>query len=115
MANAAAASAFLLSLGITHAANADTAMTAGVLMERMKPADRYIYVSGMIEGLAYARFLRDSATNGSKDERGMKCIYDWFYEGGDTAQDSIEAAFRLYADYSPSVVAWAMIKKECGE
>lgn len=92
-----------------------TDMTAGVIMERMSASERFIYVSGMIEGLAYSRFLRDSAAAGSKDERGMKCIYDWFYEGDDSIQQSIDSAFRTYADYSPSVVVWAMVKRECGE
>jgi hypothetical protein len=100
-------------LGI-HPASA-TDMTAGLILEQMQPRERFTYVAGMIEGIAYARFRKDSAAAGSKDERGMSCIYDWYYEGGDSVQTTIDAAFRKYADYAPSVVVWALIKKECGE
>ena len=96
-------------------AAADTPMTAGVIMEKMKAGERALYVVGLIDGLAYARFRKDSAAAGSKVESGMACIYDWFYKDGVSAMDRIEAAFRSYSTQFPSVVMAAILKKECGE
>lgn len=96
-------------------AYADTPMTAGVIMDKMKAGERAVYVVGMLDGLAYARFRKDSAAAGSKVETGMTCIYNWFYKDSTAAMDRIEAAFRNYAEQMPSVVVAAILKKECGE
>lgn len=100
------AAILLLTLGIVPQAQARD-FTAGVVMEEMDAADRFTYVAGVIEGLAYARFAAD----GQKPE-GMVCIYDWFYESGD-AMTKIEATFIKYGTYLPGAVLAAMLKKRC--
>ncbi|MCP8896358.1 hypothetical protein KYK29_15630 [Shinella daejeonensis] len=111
----AASAAFLLALGIAAPANADTAMTAGTLMEKLPTRERSTYIMGLVEGLAYARFQKDSAKLGSKDSEGMNCIYGFFYGDSMKALDRIEAAFKKYSDHFPAVVLTAIVKKECGE
>lgn len=90
-------------------------MTAGAVMTRMEAKERFSYVYGIVEGLAYARFRKDSLASGNKDEAGMKCIYDWFFPTKESLISDVEAAFRKYPDHIPPVIVAAMVKKECGE
>lgn len=87
-----------------------TDFTAGIVATEMKVGDRYPFMAGIIEGLAYARYARD----GNKDTQGMRCIYDWFYENKERPHE-ILATFRRFADYTPAAVVGAMLVKECGE
>ena len=83
-------------------------MTAGVIMEKMPQAERFPFVAGLVEGLAYARYARDS-----KQTKGMKCIYDWFYGKQDRIQD-VYQAFNRFKDHMPGAIVAAMVAKECG-
>lgn len=85
-----------------------TDFTAGIVMEKMKPDERVLYLSGVVEGLAYARYAKDG-----KNTDGMKCIYDWFYERDGTVS-KIYSAFERFSDYLPGAVVAAMVEKECG-
>ena len=85
-----------------------TDFTAGVVMEKMDGKERHTYLAGVIEGLAYSRYVKD----GKKTE-GMKCIYDWFYKKNGT-HEKIYSAFRRFNDYLPGAVVAAMVEKECG-
>ncbi len=82
-------------------------------MNKMKSEERFPYIAGVVEGLAYARYVRD----GKKTE-GMKCIYDWFYKGKDGKSSSdnitlIYAAFGKYPDYTPAAIVGALADKAC--
>jgi len=101
---------FALSLGVSAHANADTPMTAGVVMEKMNSRERFFHISGIVDGFAYARFVKDN-----RREDGMKCIYDWFYGGSGSTALKIEDAFEKYREYPPSVIVWTLLKKQCGE
>lgn len=83
-------------------------MTAGSIMERMGAEERNAYLSGVIEGLAYARYAKDG-----KQTDGMACIYEWFYQAEGTRR-KIHQAFERFADYTPGAVLAAMVEKECG-
>jgi len=95
----------------SHATN----MTAGVVLEKMDAKELFAYVYGIVDGMAYARFRKDSLVAGSKQEAGMKCIYDWFFEGETDTFVKVEAAFRQNAQHVPPVIIATMIKIECGE
>ena len=84
-----------------------TDFTAGVAMEKMDGKLRLHYLSGVIEGLAYSRYMKDG-----KKVDGMKCIYQWFYKDG--TPEKIESAFRRLQNYLPGAVVAAMVEKECG-
>lgn len=111
-----AVSGALTALAITAGAPAKAEdFTAGIVMEKMKPDERFTFLSGVIEGLAYARYVKDGKTTD-----GMGCIYDWFYSEGDFADqsteaiDQIELAFLKYKDYTPGALVGALIIKRCG-
>ncbi len=76
-------------------------------MEKMAPQDRVPYISGVVEGLAYARYLRDE-----KQTAGMKCIFDWYQKGKDTI-DVIYTAFGKYPDYPPAAIIDVLSRKAC--
>lgn len=78
-------------------------------MEKMTAVERAAYLAGVIEGLAYARYEAEGKVTGG----GMRCIYQWFYQGDDTLR-KIHAAFERFKDYTPGAVIAAMIKRECG-
>lgn len=100
--------ALALPLATLPAGAGATDFTAGVVMEKMDTKQRFSFVAGVVEGLAYARYAKDG-----KQTNGMKCIYDWFYEKDDTTQ-KIYAAFDRFKDYLPGAVIAALVEKECG-
>ncbi|MCR5858278.1 hypothetical protein [Mesorhizobium sp. J428] len=89
-------------------------LTAGDILKEMPANEFVVYVAGMVEGFAYARFRKDSIEAGRTVETGMRCIRD-FYLTNPKIILMIEDAFRLHAQHAPSVVLAAMLKKECGE
>jgi hypothetical protein len=93
--------------GCATPANA-TDFTAGVVMEKMTADQRYSFLAGIIEGLAYARFASDG-----KETSGMKCIYGWFYDDPKVT-DLIYAAFKKFPDYTPGAVVAVLAKRKCG-
>lgn len=109
----AAITASIISLATGAQATA-TDLTAGVILKEMPSKEFVAYVTGMVEGMAYGRFRKDTLAAGQKVETGMQCIRDWFHGDAKTIL-AVEDAFRKYADYTPWVVLGAMVKKECGE
>ncbi|WP_186388786.1 hypothetical protein [Stappia sp. TSB10P1A] len=104
---------FFLATGV-HPSYA-TNMTAGVVMEKMPARERAAFVMGIVEGLAYARFRKDTIAAGSKDERGMTCIYDWFYKDTAVSFARVDAVFRQHTGHFPSTLLAVMVKEACGE
>lgn len=82
--------------------------TAGVVVTKMAEADRYPFMAGIIEGLAYARYKKDG-----DQTSGMKCIYDWFYETKSRPQEVLDT-FKRFPDYTAGAVLAAMTERECG-
>ena len=101
-------------IGLSQQAKA-TDFTAGVLMEKMNANDRVPYISGVVEGLAYGRFMRDNehVEGDKKSTVGMMCIYNWYYEKPH-AIDLIYLAFGKYPTYPPGAIISNLIKQDCG-
>lgn len=93
--------------GISPAAARDISTNA--VLGKMDAKDRYPFIAGIIEGIAYHRY---AAFN--KDSAGMNCIYDWFYDGQKTI-DVIYVALGKFPDHPPAAVIAALAKKECPE
>ncbi|MEO1197940.1 MAG: hypothetical protein AAFX39_01710 [Pseudomonadota bacterium] len=74
----------------------------------MAPEQQYPYLSGIVEGLAHARYVADERT-----PAGRSCIYEWFYDDQGTPQ-AILSAFARFPDYLPGAVIAAMIERRCG-
>ena len=85
--------------------------TARSLMESMQPGERYAFVAGIVEGIAFHRY-----TVGNKDTDAMNCVYRWFADGhnGQRTIDVIYAAFGQYPDYPPAAVVAALANRKCG-
>ena len=79
------------------------------VMKEMKPEQQYAYLSGVIEGLAIARYMKDG-----KQKDGMGCIYGWFYEDKSTLPAILDA-FDKYPTYPPGAIIDVMVKRKCGE
>ena len=89
---------------------AGTYYSANLVMEKMSDGEKFTYISGVVEGLAYGRYLKDGKTL-----EGMTCIHNWFYAGGNR-QEQIVLAFEEFGDkHSPGVIIWSMTREECGE
>ena len=84
-------------------------ITAGSLSDNMTADERFAYIAGVTEGLAYSRFLKDRP-----DETGMSCIYDWFYGGKIRTRRRIDAWFARHPDKPVGTLLYVLIKKECG-
>lgn len=84
-------------------------------MKDMPARERTAYVSGIVEGLAYGRFRKDTLAGGAKDQAGMNCVLNWYYKDALGTLLRIEATFNKYPDEYPPVLLNLMIKKECGE
>lgn len=97
----------MLALGAVPASATD--FTAGAVVSKMAPEKRYSYIAGVVEGIAYARFVRDE-----KKAAGMECIYDWFYKAP-SAFDTIYAAFEKYPAHTPGAIVATLAKRQCGE
>ena len=67
------------------------------------------FISGLVEGMAYARYIND----GKKADAGMKCILEWYYDGDKTIQKVI-VAFDRFRDFTANAIVGALIEKECG-
>lgn len=85
--------------------------TAGVIMQRMSAQERVTYINGVVDGLAYARYLRD----GKKKAVGMKCIFDWYYPSTKDKDPILVIldAFDKYPDYPPAAIIEVLAEKAC--
>ena len=89
--------------------NVASGQTAGDVLDRMAAEQQASYIAGVVEGLAYGRFLRDRP-----DETGMQCIYDWYYDSGAEKWGEIEQWFRRHADKPVGALLHVLIGRECG-
>lgn len=116
----AAALAALLGFGGMHAAygqqspGGGTPMTGKLMMERLPSGEFTWFVTGMVEGMAYARFRKDSLASGTRSEDGMNCILRW-YRDNPRSITVVMDAFQQHQQHMPWVVLGALLKKECGE
>ncbi|MEM1385640.1 MAG: hypothetical protein AAGG06_18625 [Pseudomonadota bacterium] len=83
-------------------------LTAGVILDKMDAEERFTYLAGLMEGLAYARYLADG-----KASEGQNCLYAWFYETRSNRR-KIEEVFRRYPDHRAAPIVLALTKRDCG-
>ena len=74
----------------------------------MKPEERVPFIAGIIEGIAYHRYMA-----GGKDATAMNCVYDWFY-GDAKSVDTVFVALGEFPNHPPAAVVAALAKKKCG-
>ncbi|MEM8541608.1 MAG: hypothetical protein AAGF25_11705 [Pseudomonadota bacterium] len=94
----------------THTNAQDRTFDAGFVMSEMPTKQRFAFVNGVLQGLAYARFRKDRP-----DEKGMTCIQQWLFSKKSDRWKTVEDAFNKYQDKPPAVLLHLLAKKECGE
>lgn len=88
-----------------------TDLNAGFVVNEMNTDQRVSYIAGVIEGLAYARFLRDRP-----DEQSMNCVYDWFYRDDKVAElKMLRTWFQHHNDKPVGALLNVLIDEKCGE
>lgn len=94
---------------LSSSANASD-LNADAVINKMNAEQRFSYVAGVIEGLSYARYVKDAP-----NEAGMKCIRDWFYKDNSKLWlETLFPVFKKHNDKSVGVIVYVLTKKECG-
>lgn len=106
------AGAALMVAGLAAGGQQASALTAREVMDNMSAQQRFAYISGVVEGLGFARWLADD-----RDDTGMRCIYDWYYD-----EEKESAVFNeqmdwleKHPDQQVNVLMYALIREYCGE
>ena len=86
------------------------ALPAEDILNNMSQDQRHGYISGIVDGLAYARWLAQRP-----DETGMQYIYNWYYDGGTEKWALITQWLERHLDKQVDALMYVLIKKECGE
>lgn len=84
-------------------------MTAGVVLDKMKPDERFAYIAGIVEGFAFY-----ASQNESDETERVKCIYDWYYADTTATVTQISQTFEHFRDKYPAAIIAALVKKKCG-
>jgi hypothetical protein len=87
------------------------ALTADEVLDNMNADQWFGYVSGVVDGLATARWLQDRP-----NAEGMQCIYDWYVQRPPAeVLAEIETWFGRHRDQQAGVLLHVLINRECGE
>ena len=86
------------------------ALTADDVLNRMNADQRFGYISGVVEGLAFSRWLEDQP-----DSAGMNCIYDWYYQGDAERSNQIDGWLNRHLDRPVGALMHVLIRQECGD
>lgn len=82
-------------------------LNAGAILNNMSAVERFTYLSGVIEGLAHARFVADGGAT------GRACLHAWFYDTPESRR-KLEAAFARYPNEYAAPIILALTKRQCG-
>lgn len=87
------------------------ALTAQEVTEQMSAEEQSAYISGVVEGLAFARWLADD-----RDDTGMQCIWNWYLNPDQRARFNAQMDwFEEHPNQQVSTLMYALIREECGE
>ena len=105
---------FVIILGMTfggltaHQAHTQD-LDAGAVLNKMETKQQSAFVTGIIQGLAYARFLKDKP-----NEDGFRCVSGWLNGESKGNWRKILTMFERHATKPPAVLLHVLIKKDCG-
>lgn len=101
----------LASVAFLAAGKDAAALTASEISENMSTDEQVAYISGVVEGLAFARWMADD-----RDTAGSQCIWDWFLHSDQTVRINAQMDwFEQHSDQQVSTLMYALIREECGE
>ena len=99
----------ILPMMLASAAAEKPDLSANAMLGKMDVSDHYPFIAGIIEGIAYHRYI-----TGNKDKAAMDCVYDWFYED-DKSVDTIYVALAKFPSHPPAAVIAALANRKCEE
>ena len=86
------------------------ALTAEDVMKKMTQDQRSSFLLGVIEGLAFSRYVKDKPNT-----KGMECIHDWKYGSkGDTNTLRMLDLFDKRPKQPVVPLLYVLIKQDCG-
>ncbi|MEM7069355.1 MAG: hypothetical protein AAF478_10775 [Pseudomonadota bacterium] len=104
-------SGMLLAIMINGLATTEArALTGEDILTKMETNGQVSYVSGILEGLGYARFLRDRP-----DKTGLVCINHWLIDDGMARWQIVKQWLEQHKEKSAAVIIYAMVSKDCGK
>ena len=86
-----------------------SALTGEEVLTTLSQDQRFGYVTGIIDALAYAQFLEEKPS-----EKGMKCRLDWFYKDGVESWKIMKKWFENNPSQHAFVVINTILNRECG-
>ena len=88
------------------------ALTVAETRNNMSSDERFAYVGGVVEGLAFARWIADN-----RNTEGRDCILNWYFANdNETARFNRQMdLFDEHPDQHLSTLMYALIREECGE
>lgn len=103
--------AIILSMGISSIqTDKAQALTGEEILTKLDTDGQYHYISGVLQGLSYARFLKDRP-----DQTGTKCIATWLISGGVKKWELAKKWLKHHKDKPAGVIIYTMVSKECGK
>lgn len=80
-------------------------------MKEMNVDQQVSYIAGVIEGLAFSRYLRDKP-----NQKSMNCVYGWYADNTGSAKkrQKMEAWLAKHPEKPVGVLLHVLIKKKCG-
>lgn len=101
----------ILSMGISSIqTDKAQALTGEEILTKLDTDGQYDYVSGVLQGLSYARFLKDRP-----DQTGAKCIATWLIRGRNRNWEIAEKWLKHHKEKPAGVIIYTMVSKECGK
>ncbi len=96
-------------LGASLASDRAEALTAGDVLENLNDDQWFGYVSGLLDGLATARWLAERP-----DSSGMRCIYEWYTaRPAEQTIAEIEQWFGRHPEQQAGLLLHVLIAEEC--
>ena len=86
------------------------ALTVEDMRESMSVEAQVAYVSGVVEGLAFGRWIENN-----RDQAGMDCILGWYYDRESRDPNQMWNFFDQHPDQHIGTLMYALIREECGE
>lgn len=86
------------------------ALTGEEILTKLDTDGQYHYISGILHGLAYTRFLRDRP-----DHTGYKCIKTWLVKGGVKNWEIAEKWLQNNKKLTAGAIINTLMERECGK
>lgn len=98
----------ILSLFVSPVQAQQQNLDANYVLNEMSSDQQVGFISGIISGLSFARWLKDD-----KEMEGMRCIQAWWEKPG--MWNEIDTFFAKHPTRQPAPLVYILVRDECGE